>query len=371
MAVLFARKATRSAANPRLFDTARTPRKLRPWAVAAAGLWLLLGEPWSARAKAQGSESFPATAEASVNMARATPSTEGALFLILPVGAQGIAMGRAMTALPSQESAFWNPAGLAQVHDRRFFLYRGDQLAGRATAFSFLVGRPSVGTLGVSYQELNVGDQRMTGPAGEELGSLSVRGYQGVVSFATELVDLVSVGTNFKIVQFRIGCRGQCLDQGVTATTYAVDAGLQATFSDAVPLRIGLMIAHLGPDLQVVNAEQADPLPVRARLAAAYDILDHFEEEPAFDLRFTVELEERWRNLGSPAVHVGTEVATTGSEVLSIRAGYAYGREGEGGAALGLGLRVGRFELGVARSLARTSLVTGSEPVHVSFGLVF
>ena len=323
-----------------------------------------------ARALAQEAE-LAAASDAGAMAARRAPSNEGALFLVLPVGAQGIAMGRAMTALPSQESAFWNPAGLAQVEDRRFFLYRGDQLAGRATAFSFLLGRESVGTLGISYQELNVGDQQMTGPGGEVLGSLSVRGYQAVVSFATELVDRVSVGTNFKMVQFRIGCRGQCLDQGVTATTYAVDAGVQATPTDAIPLRVGLMIAHLGPDLQVVNAEQADPLPVRARLAAAYDILEHFEAQPPFDVRITVEVEELWRSLGSPAVHMGTEVATTGTEILSVRLGYAYGRDGEGGAALGLGLRVGRFDLGVARSLTRTSLGTGSEPVHVSLGVVF
>ena len=341
-----------------------------PWAAVFCAPWLVLVGMWPVPASPQETE-FAAAADASAIAARATPSNEGALFLILPVGAQGIAMGRAMTALPSQESAFWNPAGLAHVRDRRFFLYRGDQLAGRATAFSFLMGRESVGTLGISYQELNVGDQQMTGIRGEVLGSLSVRGYQGVVSFATELVDRVSVGANFKMVQFRIGCRGQCLDQGVTATTYAVDAGVQATFSDALPLRVGLMIAHLGPDLQVVNAEQADPLPARARLAAAYDILDHVEEQPAFDLRLTVELEERWRDPGSPSVHVGTEVATTGSEILSVRLGYAYGRDGEGGAALGLGLRVGRFDLGVARSLTRTSLATGSEPVHVSLGVMF
>ena len=341
-------------------------RLARFWA-----LWLLPAAlpPSLAGAQEAGLE---ATSGAATVSERRTPSDEGALFLILPVGAQGIAMGRAMTALPSQESAFWNPAGLAQVEDRRFFLYRGDQLAGRATAFSFLMGRESVGTLGISYQELNVGDQQMTGASGEVLGSLSVRGYQGVVSFATELVDRVSVGANFKMVQFRIGCRGRCLDQGVTATTYAVDAGVQATFSDVIPLRVGVMIAHLGPDLQVVNAEQADPLPVRARLAAAYDILDHFDERPAFDLKFTVELEERWRALGAPSVHVGTEISTTGTEILSVRLGYAYGRDGQaGGAALGLGLHVGRFDLGVARSLARTSLGTGSEPVHVSLGVIF
>ncbi len=347
------------------------PATARPCELASACALSALLAASPSSAGAQGPE-LATTSDAATATVRRMPSTEGALFLVLPVGARGIAMGRAMTALPSQESAFWNPAGLAHVEGRRFFFYRGDRLAGRATALSFLMGRESVGTLGVSYQELDVGDQQMTGLRGEVLGSLSVRGYQGVVSFATALVDRVSVGANFKMVQFRIGCRGQCLDRGVTATTYAVDAGAQATFSDDLPLRVGLMIAHLGPDLQVVNAEQADPLPARARLAAAYDVLDHFDEQPPFDLRVTVELEERWRALGSPSIHVGTEVATTGTNVLSVRLGYAHERDGEGGAALGFGLRLDRFDLGVARSLARASLGgAGSEPVHVSLGVVF
>ena len=347
------------------------PAITRPGALASwSALWLFAGVSASPGG-AQGSQ-LGETAEATAPATQGAPSNEGALFLILPVGAQAIAMGRAMTALPSQESAFWNPAGLANLEDRRFFFYRGEWLAGTAIAFSFLMGRESVGTLGLSYQELNVGDQQMTGLGGEILGSISVRGYQGILSFATELADRVSVGTNFKMIQFRIGCRGQCLDQGVTATSYAVDAGIQATFSNAVPLRLGVMVAHLGRDLQVVNAEQADPLPGRARLAAVYEISDHFENRPALDFRLSVEVEERWRDLGSPSVYVGTEVATTGTEVLSVRAGYAYGSDGEaGGPALGLGLRFNRFDLAVAWALTRTPLSTDSEPVHVSLGVVF
>ena len=42
-------------------------------------------------------------------------SGEGALFLLLPVGAQAVSLGRAMTAVEGSEGAFWNPAGLAAV----------------------------------------------------------------------------------------------------------------------------------------------------------------------------------------------------------------------------------------------------------------
>jgi hypothetical protein len=60
-------------------------------------------------------------------------STEAALFLLLPTGAQGVGMARAMTAMPSRESAFWNPAGLARWEKGSFLVHRGNDLAGEAT----------------------------------------------------------------------------------------------------------------------------------------------------------------------------------------------------------------------------------------------
>ncbi len=47
-------------------------------------------------------------------------STEGALTLLLPIGARGIGMGRAVTASSGPESVFWNPAGLARLEQGRF-----------------------------------------------------------------------------------------------------------------------------------------------------------------------------------------------------------------------------------------------------------
>ena len=82
-------------------------------------------------------------------------SDEGALFLLLPVGAQGVAMGRAMTAVPSVESAFWNPAGLAGLEESRFLVFRGDQLAGEGTAVSVVLARQPIGVVSFSYQLLD------------------------------------------------------------------------------------------------------------------------------------------------------------------------------------------------------------------------
>ncbi len=298
-------------------------------------------------------------------------STEGALFLILPTGAQGVGMARAMTAMPSRESAFWNPAGLARWEKGSFLVHRGNDLAGEATAISLLLTRRPLGSLALSYQLLDIGSQDLTDINNNVLGTISVRNHLAIVSFATQLLDQLDTGLNFKVVQFRIDCRGECLDAEVRGTTYAVDAGLQALPFRDVPLRLGLLVAHVGPRLQVINVDQADPLPTRLRLAAAYEVLHHFVQDPRVSLWVTMELEDRWRDLGSPLIYGGTEFTAGEGDLLFVRAGYGQGTAGQtGGAAVGVGLRYERFELALGKTLAG-SLTDEGEPVHVTFGIVF
>ena len=299
-------------------------------------------------------------------------STEGALFLLLPTGAQGVGMARAMTAMPSRESAFWNPAGLARWEQGSFVVHRGDHLAGEATAVSLLLTRRPLGSLALSYQLLDIGSQDLRDFEGNVLGTISVRNHLAIVSFATQLLDRLDTGLNFKIVQFRIDCRGECLDAEVRGTTYAVDAGLQAMPFRDIPLRLGLLMAHAGPRLQVINVEQADPLPTRLRLAAAYEVLHHFSDEPRVNLWVTMELEDRWRDLGDPVIYAGTELSAGEGDLVFVRAGYGQGTAGQtGGAAVGVGIRYERFELALGKSLAGSTLTDDGEPVHVTFGVVF
>ena len=109
---------------------------------------------------------------------------EGALFLLLPVGARGVGLGRAMTALASEEAAFWNPAGLAEQRRRSVLVYRGSQLAGDATAVSVLLPWERVGTFGASYLLLDIGDQALRDEFGNALGRISVRNHAGLLSYA-------------------------------------------------------------------------------------------------------------------------------------------------------------------------------------------
>jgi len=299
-------------------------------------------------------------------------STEGALFLLLPVGAQGVSLGRAMTALQTAEGAFWNPAGLAGVEGSRAVLFRGDHAVGTATAVSLLASRPGVGVLGGSYLLLDIGDQDLTDRDGNVLGTVSVRNHLGIVSAATRLLDRLDAGVNLKLVQFRLSCRGICLDQGTTATTWAFDAGVQVVPSPGIPLRFGAMVAHVGPRLQVLNAEQADPLPARVRVGAAYDVLAQLVEREDVRGWITLEVQDRPRDPGSLSVYVGSEVIAGSTDALYLRTGYVMGDlDQEGGARVGLGLRYERFDLAIAKSLAVSTLTGETEPVHVSFAIIF
>ena len=299
-------------------------------------------------------------------------STEGALTLLLPIGARGIGMGRAVTASPGPESVFWNPAGLARLEGGSFFVYRGNHLAGEATGFSLILAKQPLGAVGISYQLLDLGDQDYRDIEGNVLGSFSFRDHLAVVSFGLQVLPRVDTGLNFKVFQSRITCRGQCTDGGVSGTSYALDAGIQAEPFQAIPLRLGVLLAHLGPSLQLINIEQADPLPTRLRAAVSYETLHHFTDMPEVELWIGAEMEDRWRELGSPVLFLGGELVAGEGDLLFVRAGYGQQQSGQSaGASVGLGIRYEQFDLGVAKRLSGSSLTGESEPVHISFGVVF
>jgi hypothetical protein len=313
----------------------------------------------------------PALVKSSTGIFSTGPSsTEGALTLLLPTGAQGVGMGRAMSAISGSQSAFWNPAGLARLEEEHFIVMRGDHLAGDATAFSLILARQPIGVLGLSFQLLDLGDQDFRDGEGNVLGSVSFRDNLAIVSFSTQILPVLDIGLNFKVFQSRITCRGEC--SSVTGTSYALDAGVLSEPLAPLPLRVGIMIAHVGPNLQIINVEQADPLPTRLRAGVAYEVLHHLADVPGVRLWLTGEMEDKWRALGSPVLYLGGEMVVGEVDLFFLRAGYGQGQTGQSaGASVGFGLRYERFELGIAKRLSGAALSSESEPVHVSFGVVF
>lgn len=289
---------------------------------------------------------------------------EGALFLLLPVGARAVSLGRAMAWVEGAEGVFWNPAGLVGVDRRQAVIFRSDNVVGTTYAFSFLRSRPGAGTIGVTYFLMDAGGFQRTDGSGNPIGSTTIRNHVGVLSVATRIFDGLSAGLNFKVIRYQESCRGICPDEGTTATTYAIDAGLQARPSER--LRLGAMVAHLGPRLQ------ADPLPARIRVAGAYDILDVLTDADELHGWLAVEVEGRLRQLGSRSVYLGAEVIAGSVDALSLRAGYVRSElVAENGFRVGLGLRYEQFDLSVAKALSISPLTGESEPVHVTMAIAF
>ncbi|MDX1647179.1 MAG: PorV/PorQ family protein [Longimicrobiales bacterium] len=298
---------------------------------------------------------------------------EGAIWLLLPVGARGVSMARAMTWTEGPEGAFWNPAGLAGLQRSQGVVLRGEHATGPTTAASILLTREGLGTLGVSYFLLDAGTIDQRDRFGNYTGTITIRDHLGVVSAATRLAHRLDLGVNFKVIRFQFSCRGLCANEGTTATTYAVDAGVQSRPTSR--LRLGAMVAHVGPALQVRNAEQSDPLPARVRVAAAYDVLAELTERENLQGWLAFEVQDRLRDLGSLSYYLGTELTAGRTDALSLRAGYVWAEkfagEAEQGGRVGLGLQYERFELDIAKSLAVSPLAEESEAIHVTFSIGF
>jgi hypothetical protein len=298
------------------------------------------------------------------------PESEGALFLLLPIGAQGTGVARAMTALSGPESVWWNPAGIVPVEENSLLLFRSEDFSGEATALSVLGTRDGLGSAAVSYLLFDFGDVELRDDQGNFLGTVSFRNHLGILTAGTSLIEGLDVGANLKLIQTRVACRGQCTDAGVTSTTYAFDLG--GRWTPVPSLVVAGTLAHLGPRLKVFNEEQADPLPSRLRVAIAYEVLHHFVTRPDVSALVALEVEDRLRDPGSPATYLGAEIVAGIDPGLSLRAGYTFGSELQvDGVGVGVGLRYERFEVGIAKSLSSTSLGDDTEPVQITFGFLF
>ena len=329
---------------------------LRSWLVGALSLGLL-HVPGGARA--QDGDPPPQATQ------------EGALFLLLPVGAQAIGLARAMTALPSAEGAFWNPAGLAALDRSQVLVFHGNHLTGDGTGLSGLFARPGKGTLGVSYNLLDESGIDVTDETGLVVGSITVRGHQGILSAAVSAGDHLNVGMNGKIVSSGVSCRGQCPEGTGGSNTWAIDAGVQIRPLLDRPLFLGVMVAHVGPQLEERNTDRPEPLPSRIRVGASYNFVRDFLEVPV-GLRILLELEDRLRDTADRSLHLASELTAGATDQVFIRGGFIFGNRNQtDGAAIGFGLRYERFEFGIARSVARGGPAFEQEPVHLTLGFLF
>lgn len=172
--------------------------------------------------------------------------TAGAQELLIPTGANGIALGGSNIAfVTGADAIFWNPAGLSRgTYGTEAYFSHMSYIADIGVDYGALaVTFPSIGTFAASFKSLAFGNIPVTtedNPDGT--GSTFSPTYMVAgLSYSRILSDRVSVGANFNLVNETI--------MSTSATGFALDAGVEYNGLIVPELKLGVVIKNLGPNM--------------------------------------------------------------------------------------------------------------------------
>lgn len=207
--------------------------------------------------------------------------TNAASELLIPVGAQYIAMsGASVAGVTGLESIYWNPAGLDHIdHSAAAMFSHMAYFADISVSYLAVAAKFSgIGTLGLSFKTLGFGDIPITtedDPDGT--GAQFSPQFMNIgLSYSRTLTDRVAVGTTVKLIN-------ETIDR-VSATGFAFDAGVQYSgLANVNGLKIGVTLKHLGPGIKFdgngLNRE-AQPTDI-SRPPSYYKVIAGTDELPA------------------------------------------------------------------------------------------
>lgn len=304
-------------------------------------------------------------------LAQEPTGSESSLFLLLPTGAQAVGLGQAMVAAkPGSEGIWWNPASIAEQDKRELAIHHSQTVAGKGDALTFVLPTSSYGTTALSLNILNLGEQEVTDVNGIAVGKIFPRDVVLAGSYAANLTKRLTAGLNYKVVQIRSDCSGECSSVGdEVRSSRAVDLGAQYDVEVGAPLTFGAAIRNLGDKVNSRDTNQRDPLPTQVEVGAMYRLkfIDHYVKD--IELRALGSFVNT-RTFGGKSVRFGTDLTYQGK--LHLRAGYVgHDRRGSTSAALGFGLQSGGFVFDIARTFGGLPADTGDSPVYVSLRYLF
>ncbi len=174
--------------------------------------------------------------------------TVGTQFLKIPIGARGVAMGHAFSALSNDATAmFWNPAGLTSIEGSTVLLEHVNWLADMSfDAVGAARKLNNAWAVGVFAATLNSGDiERTTVEFQSGTGTYyAVTDMMAGVTVAAMLTDRFSFGANLKYVR-------EDLD-GEIASAYAVDVGTNYD-TRWHTIKLSMSIRNFGPEIQLAG----------------------------------------------------------------------------------------------------------------------
>ncbi len=340
----------RSSVRVRVRATAILRARVRATAVTVAtALFILVAVP---QARAQG-----------------TLSTEGALFLLVPVGARAVGVGQAVVASDIGSEAIWaNPAGLAWLTRREVAINHSQTVVATGDALDIVVPVGKAGVLAATAYVLNYGSQEATDQFGAT-GTIYPHSYVFAASYAATFGSRVSGGVTYKFIQERVDCSGTCGNiPSFSASTNGIDLGVQVIADKDRRLTLGFDIRDAGLNLQINDAPQSDPLPTRLHLGAQYLVPGIEKSIPESELRVSAEV-VAGAAFTSPAFRGGAELAYR--KMFYLRAGFGSGSGDAAGAALGLGVKRGGISMDFARAFGGYSSDAGKPPTYLTLRFQF
>ncbi len=258
--------------------------------------------------------------------------TAGAQFLKIGIGARGVAMSDAYSAVCNDASSiFWNPAGLIHVGNFSSIFAHAEWLVDMdydAAAIAKNLG--PIGVVGISFAYLTSGDiEETTVEQQEGTGRFFDTGDLMIgLTFARQLSDKFSVGGNLKYIEERLDTE--------KSRAWAVDFGT-LYYTGFNSLRMGMYIRNFGPEMKIdgtyndldngtviLDPETLEPqnkeylafhMPMAFAVGIAYDF---FESNDLYKMTTAIDLLHPNDNVEK--LNIGAEL--TLFNMLSLRAGY-------------------------------------------------
>jgi hypothetical protein len=186
-------------------------------------------------------------------------------FLKIDVSARSTAMGGAFVGLSDDESAlYFNPAGLIQIEQKRFFTTYNNYIADIQSGFLGYVHPYDENTrLGASIHYFNYGTLDRTDNLGNPLGTFGATDFALALSFVRSINSQISLGATGKFIYEKI--------ESYSSDALALDLGVIHISKDA-RTRFGLVGQNLGVQLKGLTKSHKDDLPVAVKVGMSHQV---------------------------------------------------------------------------------------------------
>jgi hypothetical protein len=291
----------------------------------------------------------------------------GFKFMDVEISARAAGMGEAFSLIGDDANAiFHNPAGIAQMQDKKFdlMLCQVYWIAETSVdAVGLVTNLGTWGNLGISVLNTNYGDDIIgtiydpdpENESGfEETGPLELGSYAAGITYARKLTDKFMIGGNVRYAYEHLGenifanntDRDSTWIEKNETNTIVCDIGT-IFYTGFESLRFGMSIVNFSPAVQYQYEQgrtNSFVLPLTFRMGAAMDVLDLLlAEHPDYSLLVDFELVHP-RDY-TKRYHMGAELTLL--SILKLRAGYKTGYDEEG-FSVGSGIHTGNIKLDYA-----------------------